>query len=870
MFHVILAIFRRNLSAYFINPTGYVFITVFILAGAAAAFFREEFFRNNLANLNTLNEFFPYILLFFVPAITMSAWAEEKRQGTEELLFTLPASDLEILLGKYLSAVGIYTVSLAFSFSHVAVLFFLGRPDAGLMFSTYLGYWFLGAALISAGMVGSALTSSMPVAYIFGALLCSFFVLVQHVGLVLPASWERAVVTLGVHPSFEEFTSGIVTARGVLYFVSLTVILLYVNLILLSRRRWKEAVRGLAPCVRWVFLVAGLIGLNILTERTRARADITAEQLHSLSKETREMIANLGPERPVFIHAYVSDEVPKDYVQTRSTVLTLLREYEAMGKGKIQLKVYPTEKYSTASRDAEQKFGIRYQTLVGRDEGERGPLDVYLGAAFVCAGQDVVVPFFFKGLSVEYELTRSIRTVANQNRKKVGILSTDAKIFGGLNFQTFQKEPDWELVAELKKQYDVEEVRANDPLPDNLDVLIAPLASSLTQPEMTNLETYIQKGKPILVLDDPFPAFNPGVAPWEQKRPPGGPFMGGGRPPEPKGDFDNVLRLLGVRLDTHQVVWQRYNPHPELRHLPPELVFIGRESGASRPFHPTDPITSGLQEVVLIFPGTVKDQKLPGLTFTPLLQTSRHAGMTDATIFGQQVPEQFLAMVRGDGADLEQTLAARIEGESDKRKVNAIVVGDLDLVSSQFFHIRRENIATLQFDNIPFVLNCVDMLIGDTAIVELRKRRPKHRVLDRIEEQVKREEQRRSGEERSADDKAKARIKELEDRLNQKIKELQESNLDEESKNKIMQEYIEKVEKRRFEAAKAAIEDEKKAAIAKGKERAAVEINRIQEGVRVLAVLLPPIPAFILGIIVFALRIARERQAIPKERWVRS
>ncbi|MEO6808673.1 MAG: Gldg family protein, partial [Isosphaeraceae bacterium] len=461
--HVVDAVFHRNFLGYFSNPAGYVFITLFVAVGSLAAFFQPDFFARNLANLDELNRAMPYLLLFFIPAITMSAWAEERRQGTDELLLTLPARDVEVVLGKYLAALGIYTVALVFlAVGHVAVLKFLGKPDIGVLFATYLGYWLMGGMLIAVGLVASMLSTNVTVAFILGGVFAAIPILLPLIAPILAAPaglvshsaaepTRRLIESLSVPAQFRDFGAGVIPLAGIVYFLSLTVGLLYVNMVLLGRRHWAggEGSRHhwVHATIRTVALAVSLTSLVVLVgARLNTRLDASQAKLSTLSPESKALVRQIPTDRPVYIQAYYSPEVPREYVQTKTDLLNLLREYASIGGSRVHLNLVETQRYSPEARDAEKQFGITPRRVLSTDEARQSAEEIFLGVAFTSGPEEVVVPFFDRGLPVEYELTRSIRVVSRGQRKKVGIIDTDAKLLGGFDAQSMSQNNEWQIV----------------------------------------------------------------------------------------------------------------------------------------------------------------------------------------------------------------------------------------------------------------------------------------------------------------------------------------------------------------------------------------------------------------------------------------
>lgn len=917
--HVILAVAKRNFRSYFSSVLGYLFITVFCVSAAAMAF-SSSFFAANSASLDQLTQAFPWLLLFVIPAITMTAWADERKLGTDELLFTLPSSEVEILLGKYLAVLAVYTVALIFSLVNVIVLFLLGAPDLGAVASSYAGYWFAGGALLTAGMLASALTNSATVGFVMGVVFCCIPILMYYVTDVV--EWfaglrggatelydlRNTLAALSLQEQLRDFSVGVVPITGVAWFTFFSLVMLYLNFIVISKRRWgveQELNMSSQYLIRTICLTVTCGAVLFVFWHYPVRADLSAERLYTLSKATTETLSNIKSTQKITIQAFVSPEVPADYVETRRQLIGLLREFKRFSGGAIDLREVAVEPFSDEGEQA-RALGIEPIRLQYDRDGKREEAEVFLGAFIQSASDEIVIPFFGKGLPIEYELTRSLRTVSQEKRLKVGVLLTDARAMSD-----GEAGGKWEIVRELQKQFDViavnpsqkilksdspvetpegdakakqdgAEEKQEDKIPaEGFDVLLAIMPSSLTQPQMDNFVEYVKAGKPTLIFDDPCPYIfqnQSGLVMAPRLPKAGGGGMFGGPPPEQKadnGELTTLMAALNLKWDSGQITYDRNNPHTQFATLPPEYVFISRTGNKAEPFSADSDVTKSLQDLVMLYPGTItnragrKEQK-----FIPLLRTSTESGLLEWEDYTSQ---SFNPMTMSPGVEIKQNprhrddgdshvIAAYIQNDSKETPLNVIFCSDIDMITDWFFMERNRGMLDIQFDNVTFVLNAVDQLAGDETFIPLRSRREKMRTLQFVEERTSNLRKNLNTKEKEAQDLMDSTLKKAEDELRAEIKKIQDSaDLDDNSKELMVRTKEEQLS-RQLENQREQLERDLNAQVRKSALEMKREVRRVENTVKIVACLIPVILPICFGMLFLGIRNLAEQQSINPNR----
>jgi ABC-2 type transport system permease protein len=239
----IMTLVKRELAGYFYSPVAYVFIIIFLLSTVGATFFLGKLFDSNQAGLDVFFLFHPWLYLFLIPAVGMGLWAEERNAGTIELLFTLPISLIQAVIGKFLAGWIFIGIALSLTFPMVLTVGYLGEPDYGVILASYLGSFLMAGAYLSITCVTSALTRNQVVSFILSVIICFTMVLLgwgvfaDILNKAFPAWLTVVISNFSFSAHFNSISRGIIDSRDLVFFLSIIIGGLIINALILDTKK---------------------------------------------------------------------------------------------------------------------------------------------------------------------------------------------------------------------------------------------------------------------------------------------------------------------------------------------------------------------------------------------------------------------------------------------------------------------------------------------------------------------------------------------------------------------------------------------------------------------------------------------------------
>jgi len=232
-----LTIAKREFRSYFNSPAAYIVVCLFLLL--MGFFFWNPFFLMNRTSVRTMFDLMSVLLLPTAPAMTMGLLAEEKRTGTIEVLLTMPVRDSEVIVGKFLGALGLLTVLLVLTLPYPVSVSTLGPLDWGPVLSGYLALFLQGAAMLAIGVLASSWTDNQLIAFFVSAMICFALWIASRFLPFMPQQVASYVEWFSFNYHFENMVRGVLDTRNIIYFFSLTGLSLAMAFRSLERRRWS-------------------------------------------------------------------------------------------------------------------------------------------------------------------------------------------------------------------------------------------------------------------------------------------------------------------------------------------------------------------------------------------------------------------------------------------------------------------------------------------------------------------------------------------------------------------------------------------------------------------------------------------------------
>ena len=742
----ILAVFKREFKSYFDSPVAYVFLTAFLALVGFLTFVVFPFYERGQAELGPFFFWHPWVYLLLVPAASMGLWADERRNGTAELLLTLPMTAWAALVGKFLAAWAFIGVALALTFPVPLTVGYLGSPDWGVVFCGYVGSLLLAGAATAIGLFASTLSRSSVVGFVTALVMVLALLIIGFspvtgalAGWGVPVGLVDGIASLSLLTHFESLQRGVVDFADLGYYAGVMVFFLAAAKTVTDGRR--GASKGF---VGLVAIAAIAVASVAILSRLSLRGDFTAERLYTLSDGSKSVLSKLDTDVTLkYYYSSSSAEMPLEVKTYAQEVSNLLREYVRAGGGKVVLEEYDPKPDSDAEEWA-QRYGVEPQTV--------NPFGspVYFGVVAACGDRTETLGALSQKTqsTLEYDLMRLVTRVAWPERPVIGVMTSLEGVLGGqmnpMMMQMGQRPPQgWAAFTELAKDYEVRSVATDvEKIDDDVKTLVLLHAKDLSDKTLYAVDQFVLRGGKLIACTDPM-----SVAELQSSRNRQMMGMGGDGP----STLGKLFEAWGVGFEASKVTCDLAASTKLGRQGADEPACL---SLAAANMDKGDLLVSRLTQVLMPFAGafTFDSAKAPDLKFAPLITTSDdHSSAVD---------KMTLMMGSGSGRDAvpdgkSRVVAARLDGlfrtaypkgpdgtndvsgAVSEGRSSVMLFADSDFLMDDacvmMLRTPFGNVPQLANDNIALFAGVIEQFAGREELIGLRSRRSSNRPFDVVE-----------------------------------------------------------------------------------------------------------------------------------------